>query len=84
MAIYGGRMRAYSDFLNAYTFTLYSQAALSFQDEDKYNLSTFFFVSINNLVLYFLNILLNAITLTSLLSEYHIEALQVDPEEATQ
>ena len=24
IAIYGGRMRAYGDFLNAYTYTLYS------------------------------------------------------------
>ena len=75
IAIYGGRMRAYGDFLNAYTYTLYSQAALSYQEEEKYSMATFLFATINNLVLYFLNILLNAITLTSILSEYNFESL---------
>ena len=75
IAIYGGAERRYSDFLNAYTATLYSQAALSEQSEAKLGYSAFIFTVINNYTLYFLNIVLVGMTLTSIMSEYQNEAL---------
>lgn len=66
MSLYGNQYQRYSDYLNAYISTLYSQAALAPQNEQLLTLSSFFFTLINNVFLYFLNTLFIGITLASI------------------
>ena len=58
----------------------HDRVVLSEQAEAKLGYSAFIFTVINNYTLYFLNIVLVGMTLTSIMSEYQNEALQVDPD----